>query len=68
MILEIIFFCFFAQNQQRAILINLDSKTFLQVAGKLPYTCVVPGEIIPVDNKNNNNSVMCKQILITSQQ
>ncbi|MBO5263952.1 MAG: hypothetical protein J6B18_06845 [Bacteroidaceae bacterium] len=40
-------------HPQKPILVNSDSKTFLQAAAGLGYTYVVPGEISHIDNKSN---------------
>ena len=40
-------------HPQKPILVNSDSKTFLQATAELGYTYVVPGEISHIDNKSN---------------
>ncbi len=43
-------------HPNRIILVNSDSRNFLQAAGKLGYTYVIPGEISHIDNKKSTGS------------
>ncbi len=43
------------KNPSKKILVNSDSKTFLQKTTKLDYVYVIPGNITHIDGKNSSN-------------